>query len=171
MQNKQFKYPPLSSQLKKITKSVWLDVETAQLKRLFMLLFSRGFAAASWGWRHRMRFVDHESDEYLRELVHYVQQHSGLDVFLFSKFDPSPNTNANRATTRVGAVSVLQRPMPQGRPHHRRHGCPGAALFPTGPQRPVWPPCRVVHRQRAAQTRARGLYASRIHVQTDGAFF
>ena len=83
MQNKQFKYPPLSSQLKKITKSVWLDVETAQLKRLFMLLFSRGFAAASWGWRHRMRFVDHESDEYLRELVHYVQQHSGLGVFVF----------------------------------------------------------------------------------------
>jgi predicted N-acyltransferase len=48
-----------------------------------MLLFTRGFAAASWGWRHRMRFVDHESDEYLRELVHYVQQHSGLGVFVF----------------------------------------------------------------------------------------
>lgn len=40
-----------------------------------MFLLSRALAAVSWGWRHGMRFVDNESDEYLRELIHHVQNY------------------------------------------------------------------------------------------------
>ena len=51
-----------------------------------MLLFSRATAARRWGWRDRMRFVDHECDERLRELLMYVSRKAARGWALYPFF-------------------------------------------------------------------------------------